>query len=98
MTESGRSDGPRVAVLNVVGLCNRLLGQDTPRIMAFAEKTTGKPRLIKHISSSCASFAASARVLIGMSLASLPLYFTPVSASTSFEPLKYSTRCHVARN
>ena len=49
MSESGRSDGPRVAVLNVVGLCNRLLGQDTPRIMAFAEKTTGKPRLIKPV-------------------------------------------------
>lgn len=49
MSESGRSDSPRVAVLNVVGLCNRLLGQHTPRILAFAEKTTGKPRLIKPV-------------------------------------------------
>lgn len=49
MTESGRSDGPRVAVLNVVGLCNRLLGEHTPRIMAFAEKTSGQPRLIKPV-------------------------------------------------
>lgn len=49
MSESGRSDGPRVAVLNVVGLCNRLLGKHTPRIRAFAEKTTGKPRLIKPV-------------------------------------------------
>ena len=47
--ESGRSDGPRVAVLNVVGLCNRLLGEHTPRLMAFSEKTSGKPLLIKPV-------------------------------------------------
>jgi predicted AlkP superfamily pyrophosphatase or phosphodiesterase len=49
MMESGRSDGPRVAVLNVVGLCNRLLGEHTPRLMAFSEKTSGKPLLIKPV-------------------------------------------------
>jgi len=49
MMESGRSDSPRAAILNVVGLCNRLLGERTPRIMAFAEKTSGTPRLIKPV-------------------------------------------------
>jgi predicted AlkP superfamily pyrophosphatase or phosphodiesterase len=49
MMESGRSDGPRAAILNVVGLCNRLLGEHTPRLTSFSEKTTGKPLLIKPV-------------------------------------------------
>ena len=47
--ESGRSDGPRAAILNVVGLCNRLLGEHTPRLMSFSGKTTGKPIVIKPV-------------------------------------------------
>ena len=43
MIESGRCDGPRVAILNIVGLCNRLLGDHTPRLQAFSERSTGSP-------------------------------------------------------
>lgn len=43
MTESGRCDGPRVAILNVVGLCNRLLGDHTPRLRGFSKRSTGTP-------------------------------------------------------
>jgi predicted AlkP superfamily pyrophosphatase or phosphodiesterase len=49
MTGSGRCDGPRVAILNVVGLCNRLLGEHTPRLTAFSGRTTGTPLSIKPV-------------------------------------------------
>jgi predicted AlkP superfamily pyrophosphatase or phosphodiesterase len=49
MTESGRCDGPRVAILNVVGLCNRLLGEHTPRLTSFSGRTTGTPLTIKPV-------------------------------------------------
>ncbi|MBT3638405.1 MAG: alkaline phosphatase family protein [Opitutae bacterium] len=49
MTESGRCDGPRVAILNVVGLCNRLLGEHTPRLTSFSGRTTGTPLSIKPV-------------------------------------------------
>ena len=49
MIESGRCDGPRAAILNVVGLCNRHLGEHTPRLTDFSAKTTGKPLLIKPV-------------------------------------------------
>ncbi len=49
MIESERCDGPRAAILNVVGLCNRHLGEHTPRLRDFSAKTTGKPLLIKPV-------------------------------------------------
>ena len=49
MIESERCDGPRAAILNVVGLCNRHLGEYTPRLRDFSAKTTGKPLLIKPV-------------------------------------------------
>ena len=49
MTERGRCDGSRVAILNVVGLCNRHLGEHTPRLRSFSKKTTGEPILINPV-------------------------------------------------
>ena len=40
MNSSGK-DRPRAAVLNLVGLCGRHMGTDTPNLLAFAEKHKG---------------------------------------------------------
>ena len=47
--DADRSGGPRVAVLNVVGLCNRHLGDLTPRLYDFAGNTSGQARVINPV-------------------------------------------------
>lgn len=47
MNERGRSDGPRAAVLNVVGLCKRHLGEAMPRLSAFAKSNAPEALTIK---------------------------------------------------
>ena len=47
--DADRSGGPRVAVLNIVGLCNRHLGDLTPRLYEFAGETSGQARVINPV-------------------------------------------------
>jgi hypothetical protein len=41
---SGSKQEPRLAVLNLVGLCSRLLGKNTPKLNQFIEKHPDKLR------------------------------------------------------
>jgi predicted AlkP superfamily pyrophosphatase or phosphodiesterase len=49
MIEQDHSSGPRVAILNVVGLCSRLLGKSTPRLSQFARQSGKKESIIKPV-------------------------------------------------
>lgn len=43
---TGASNGPRLAVLNLVGLCSRALGKNTPNLKKFIANNGGKPQVI----------------------------------------------------
>lgn len=49
MSKKDQSSGPRVAILNVVGLCSRLLGELTPRLCKFAQQSGKKESIIKPV-------------------------------------------------
>ena len=40
MSHEGGNTGPRLAVLNLVGLCKRLLGKNTPNLNHFLEESS----------------------------------------------------------
>ena len=40
MSHEGGNTGPRLAVLNLVGLCKRLLGKNTPNLNRFLEESS----------------------------------------------------------
>ena len=47
MTNTKGASFPRVAVINLVGLCRRHLGKDMPRVTAFTQKNGYQERLIR---------------------------------------------------
>ncbi len=49
MNQKDHSSGPRVAILNVVGLCSRLLGESTPHLSKFARQSGKKESIIKPV-------------------------------------------------
>ena len=49
MIQKDHSSGPRVAILNVVGLCSRLLGESTPHLSKFARQSGKKESIIKPV-------------------------------------------------
>jgi len=46
MKSAGATDGPRLVVLNLVGLCTRLLGENTPNLIKFLNRHGGEAQLI----------------------------------------------------
>jgi predicted AlkP superfamily pyrophosphatase or phosphodiesterase len=46
MSVSGAKPPPRLAVLNLVGLCKRLLGQNTPHLNQFLEENSNNLQVI----------------------------------------------------
>ena len=46
MMHSPEKEWPRAAVLNIVGLCGRHLGEHTPNLSAFAQKVKGGHQVI----------------------------------------------------
>ena len=49
MGNGTQSPGPRVAILNIVGLCGRHLGEDAPRITAFARNSGTHESVIRPV-------------------------------------------------
>ena len=49
MSEKGQSTGPRLAILNVVGLCGRHLGEKTPKLTAYARRSGKKESIIRPV-------------------------------------------------
>jgi len=49
---------PRLAVLNLVGLCSRLLGKNTPNLNQFIESTSGQAQVIEPV---CPAVTCSAQ-------------------------------------
>ena len=46
MTLASDQEWPRAAVLNIVGLCGRHLGEHTPHLSAFANRDQGGRQVI----------------------------------------------------
>ena len=46
MSVSGAKPPPRLAVLNLVGLCKRLLGKNTPHLNRFLEENSNNLQVI----------------------------------------------------
>ena len=55
---SGSKQEPRLAVLNLVGLCSRLLGANTPKLNQFIESTSGQAQVIEPV---CPAVTCSAQ-------------------------------------
>ena len=49
MNRSIDQEWPRVVVLNIVGLCGRHLGENTPQLSSFANRTHGGYQLINPV-------------------------------------------------
>ena len=49
MPEKGHRSGPRVAIINIVGLCGRLLGESTPKLSRFARQSGRKESIIRPV-------------------------------------------------
>ena len=49
MPEKDHSSGPRIAILNVVGLCSRHLGKATPRLSQFARQSGKNESIIRPV-------------------------------------------------
>jgi predicted AlkP superfamily pyrophosphatase or phosphodiesterase len=54
----GSKQEPRLAVLNLVGLCSRLLGKNTPNLTQFIESTSGQVQVIEPV---CPAVTCSAQ-------------------------------------
>jgi predicted AlkP superfamily pyrophosphatase or phosphodiesterase len=54
----GSKQEPRLAVLNLVGLCSRLLGKNTPNLHQFIESTSGQAQVIEPV---CPAVTCSAQ-------------------------------------
>ena len=49
MSVKDQSKGPRLAILNIVGLCGRHLGKHTPRLTKFARQNGDKETIIRPV-------------------------------------------------
>ena len=49
MSERDQSSGPRLAILNIVGLCGRLLGKNTPILTDFARRSGNKESIVRPV-------------------------------------------------
>jgi len=61
---AGADHSPRLAVLNLVGLCTRLLGPNTPNLNQFLKKHGGQPQVIEPVTPAV-TCAAQATYLTG---------------------------------
>ena len=55
---TGAEKSPRLAILNLVGLCNRILGPNTPNLQKFIDQNGGKAQLIDPV---CPAVTCSAQ-------------------------------------
>mgnify|MGYP001407954888 FL=1 len=49
MGDSAQVTGPRVAILNIVGLCGRILGKNTPKLNQFLRQCGEKESIIRPV-------------------------------------------------